>query len=174
MQNKRELKNMYTIRNASEADAEAILKIYAPYITDTVVSFETDLPTLEAFTLRVRGILKEYPYLVCEYEGMVVGYAYASRHRERAAYRYSVEASVYVAEGFNKKGIGKALYERLFKELELQGFVMVYAGVTPPNEASFRLHKAFGFTEIGTFHNAGYKFDKWCDVTWFEKQLNAL
>lgn len=106
------------IRPVKQTDAADILAIYATYVTDTAITFETKVPTLEDFSKRIETIQNDYPYLVCEVDGKVVGYAYASKHRERAAYRYSVEVSVYVAQDHHHKGIGKALYKSLFAALE--------------------------------------------------------
>lgn len=160
-----------SIRPAVSTDAEAILKIYAPYITDTVITFETEIPSLEAFTERVAAIQSHYPYLVCELDGTVVGYAYASKHRERAAYRYSVDVSIYVDMNFRHQGIGRALYTHLFEELKQYPYYTAFACITLPNEASVGLHKAFGFQDAGIFHKDGYKAGKWLDVIWMEKSL---
>jgi L-amino acid N-acyltransferase YncA len=159
------------IRPAVPADASAILAVYAPYITDTVITFETEVPTLGAFTKRVEEILRQYPYLVCEIDGEIVGYAYASRHRERAAYRYSVDVSIYVKSGMHRRGIGSALYTRLLEELQRFPYYTAYACITLPNESSVALHKSFGFQEAGIFHKDGYKAGKWLDVLWMEKPL---
>lgn len=159
------------IRPAQKTDAAGILFIYAPYVTDTSITFETEIPNPEEFSCRIEKIQKDYPYLVCEVDGKIVGYAYASKHRERAAYRYSVEVSVYVVADHHRKGIGKALYERLFAELENYNYYSAYAGITLPNEKSIGFHKSFGFTEVGIYHNIGYKDGKWLDVIWLEKAL---
>lgn len=159
------------IRPVRKTDAVDILEIYTPYITDTVITFETAIPSLEEFINRIENIKKQYPYLVCEIDGKVVGYAYASKHRERAAYKYSVDVSVYVAPKYHRQGIGKALYTQLFKVLKAYNYYTAYASITLPNEKSIGLHKAFGFTEIGVFHNAGYKKGRWLDVIWLEKPL---
>lgn len=159
------------IRPVKQTDATDILAIYAPYVTDTAITFETEIPTLEEFSKRIEKIQKDYPYLVCEIDGKVVGYAYASKHRERAAYQYSVEVSVYVAQDYHRKGIGKALYEHLFAALEDYNYYSAYAGITLPSEKSIGIHKAFGFTEVGIYHKIGYKDGKWLDVIWLEKQL---
>ena len=159
------------IRIAVPGDAQEILNIYAPYITDTCISFETEVPTVEKFTERIISTIAEYPYLVYYLDNRIVGYAYASRYRERAAYKYSANVSVYVATEHHRHGIGKALYEKLFELLRSQSVYTIYAGITQPNEASMGLHKSLGFTEVGTYHNVGYKHGKWLDVTWLEKQL---
>lgn len=154
-----------------QTDAADILAIYAPYVTDTTITFETEVPTPEEFSKRIENIQRNYPYLVCEVDGKVVGYAYASKHRERAAYQYSAEVSVYVASDYHQKGIGKALYERLFAALDDYKYYSAYAGITLPNDKSIGLHKSFGFVEVGIYHNIGYKDGKWLDVIWLEKPL---
>ncbi len=159
------------IRPLRETDAADILAIYAPYVTDTTITFETSVPTLKEFSKRIEKIQNDYPYLVCEVDGKVVGYAYASKHRERAAYQYSAEVSVYVASDYHQKGIGKALYERLFAALDDYKYYSAYAGITLPNDKSIGLHKSFGFVEVGIYHNIGYKDGKWLDVIWLEKPL---
>lgn len=159
------------IRPVNNEDVSDILAIYTPYITDTVITFETEVPTLEEFTDRVERIRKEYPYIVCEADGRVVGYAYASKHHERAAYKYSVDVSIYVAHEYHHKGIGSKLYSSLFEALNEYDYYTAYAGITLPNEKSVGIHKSFGFTEIGIFHKAGYKLDKWHDVLYMEKPL---
>jgi len=160
-----------TIRSAASGDTEAILKIYAPYITGTCITFETEVPSIGDFTTRIQNILISYPYLVCEADGRIIGYAYASRHRERAAYKYSADVSVYIAPEYQGFGIGKTLYAHLFELLWKQGIYTVFAGITLPNDKSVGLHKSLGFTEAGIFHNDGYKFSKWLDVLWMEKPL---
>lgn len=159
------------IRPVGEMDVADILAIYTPYITDTVISFETEVPSIEEFSERIDNIQKEFPYLVCEVDGKVVGYAYASKHRARSAYKYSVDVSVYVAANYHRKGIGKALYTSLFGLLDKYDYYSAYAGITLPNEKSIGLHKSFGFTEVGIYHNVGYKDGKWLDVIWLEKPL---
>ena len=159
------------IRLAVLTDAMAILKIYAPFIANTSVSFETEVPTAVQFTEHVKSIIGKYPYLVYEADGKVVGYAYASRHRERAAYRFSADVSVYVDPGYHRRGIGKALYIKLFDLLKEKGIYTAYAGITLPNEASISLHKSFGFSEVGIYHNVGYKHGQWHNVIWLEKPL---
>jgi len=159
------------IRFATPGDAAEILKIYAPYITDNSVSFETEIPTIEAFTERMENIINNYPYFVYEVDGRIAGYVYASKHRERAAYKYSVDVAVYIAPEYKRQGIGKILYNKLFELLKNKGIYTAYAGITLPNEASVRLHKSLGFTEVGTYKNVGYKLGKWRDVAWFEKLI---
>jgi phosphinothricin acetyltransferase len=159
------------IRDAVCADAKAILDIYTPYITGTCITFETEVPALDEFTLRIENIINNYPYLVCEADGIITGYAYASKHRERAAYQYSADVSIYVRPEYQGKGIGKALYANLFESLKKYKIYTVYAGITLPNDKSVNLHKTFGFKEVGIYKNVGYKLNKWLDVIWLEKQL---
>lgn len=159
------------VRLAIAGDFADILRVYAPFVTCTCVSFEVEVPTIEAFSERLQGIMESYPILVYESDGEIVGYAYASRHREREAYRYSADASVYVAEGWHRRGIGSSLYAELFERLEAMEIFNVYAGIALPNEGSVGLHKRFGFAEVGVYHNAGHKMGKWIDVVWMEKPL---
>lgn len=159
------------IRMAAKADAEAVLAIYRKYITDTTVSFETEVPTVEAFGERMEKVLAGFPWLVYVIDGKVVGYAYASKHRERAAYRWSADLSVYVMEGFHRQHIATKLYTVLLDMLRKQGYYTVYAGVTTPNPRSEAFHKAFGFRTVGVFQNVGFKQGRWCGVTWFELAL---
>lgn len=163
--------NNYNIRLISIDDAEAVLAIYAPYIQNTNISFEYEVPTLMEFKQRVERIIKEYPWLVCEHENKIVGYAYGGQHRARTAYKWSVESAIYIAEDFCGKGAGKLLYTKLFEQLRQQGFVNVFAGMTLPNEKSERLHRACGFKDIGVFKHIGYKNNEWHDVRWMQLDL---
>lgn len=160
-----------SIRLATQEDSDALLEIYAPYVRDTDVSFEIDVPGKGEFKRRVADILEHYPYLVYVRGDKIIGYAYASRHRERAAYRYDADVSIYIRQGEHGAGIGTALYDRLFNLLIRQGFYNVYAGITVPNEKSYRFHIKQGFAPVGTYHRAGYKFDRWVDVVWLEKAI---
>lgn len=162
------------VRPASRADSGAILRIYKPYITDTAITFETAVPTDAEFADRIDETCKQYPYLVCEVDGTLVGYANASRHRERAAYCYDVDVSVYVQSGYHSVGVASALYTALFDALTSRGYYNAYAAYTVPNEKSRRLHEKFGFCSIGTFHHTGFKLGAWHDVTWMEKALRPL
>ncbi|MFC7133829.1 MULTISPECIES: arsinothricin resistance N-acetyltransferase ArsN1 family B [Salinibaculum] len=162
---------MAEIRLASPADATACREIYAPYVAETTITFESSTPTEREFRERVATTLETYPWLVCEHEGRVVGYAYASRHRKRDAYQWAVEASVYVDDGFHRHGIARGLYESLFAVLDLQGFYDVYAGTTLPNDPSVSLHRSMGFESVGVYPNAGYKLGDWRDVEWWHRQL---
>lgn len=153
-------------RLAKQHDAEAVRAIYAPVVESSAISFETEPPTVEEMARRIADIGATYPFLVTD-----GGYAYASQHRSRAAYRFSVDVSVYLAEHARGRGLGRALYERLFAILAAQGFVSAYAGVALPNPASVGLHKAVGFTEVGVYRGVGFKFGAWHDVLWLERAL---
>lgn len=161
------------IRRASPGDAQDILDIYAPYIENTVVTFEYDVPSIEEFTARVRQVASAYPYLVCEADGTIAGYAYAHRHKERAAYGWNVETSVYLSPAWQGRGIGTALYRALIALLDAQHVKNLYACVTLPNEASVRLHEKAGFSFLGAYHKSGWKNGAWHDVGWFEKRLGG-
>jgi L-amino acid N-acyltransferase YncA len=160
-----------SIRLATENDAQAMADIYAPIVRDTAISFELAPPDAEAFRRKIRDLLRLAPCLVCEDEGRVIAYAYASRFRERAAYRFTVETTVYVHANARGRGVGRSLYEELFRRLERQGFRRAVAGITLPNPASVRLHEAFGFTKVGAFQSVGFKFGKWHDVGFWERSI---
>lgn len=161
------------IRFARTEDAAAIVEIYGPYcLENSPVSFELVPPSLEDMEHRIREVLMHHPWLVFETsEGIIAGYAYATSHKQRAAYRWCVDSSVYLAQAYQGKGIGKALYSALFRILELQGYYNVYAGVTLPNKGSESLHLAFGFQLVGLYRNVGYKGGAWRDVAWYQMKL---
>lgn len=159
------------IRSATEADAAALLAIYAPYVEHTAISFELTPPTVEDFAGRIRKALAEWAWLVAEVDGQCAGYAYGSAHRPRAAYRWSVETSAYVHPDYWRRGIGRALYGQLLEVLPARGYCNAYAGVTLPNAASVALHEDLGFQPIGVFTAVGRKFGAWHDVAWFERAL---
>ncbi len=161
------------IRLARSDDAGQMLEIYAPFIRDNAVSFELDVPTVAEFASRVSATLETLPWLVCEAEGTVLGYAYASKHRERAAYQWSVDVSAYITEDYRRRGVGRALYTSLFACLRLQGYFNAYGGITLPNTASVRLHEAMGFTHVGTYRDVGHKFGTWHSVGWWELALQT-
>lgn len=144
-----------------------MLDIYAPFIRDNAVSFELEVPTVAEFSERVQRTLSSLPWLVLEVDETILGYAYASKHRERAAYQWSVDVSAYITEDYRRRGVGRALYTSLFACLRLQGYFNAYAGITLPNPASVGIHEAMGFTHIGTFDDVGHKFDMWHPVGWW-------
>jgi len=164
------MKNLI-IRMAEETDAEEILAIYAFYITKTPITFECEIPSIIDFKKRIREISSGYPFLVCLIDGKIVGYAYAHKQMERAAYQWNAELSAYLDENFVSLGIGKALCNALLEILKLQNIQNVYGGVTSPNIKSENLHRSLGFELLGVYHNTGYKCNKWHDVMWFEKHI---
>ena len=163
-----------TIRLATEGDAEQIAAIYAPNVTDTIISFELEPPTADEMRRRIEITLQRYPWLVCERQGRLLGYAYAGAHRSRAAYQWSVDVSVYVHEEARRTGVGRALYASLFAALEHQGFYNAYAGATLPNPASVGLHEGVGFRRVGVYRGVGYKLGGWHDVVWWHRPLREL
>lgn len=160
-----------TMRFALESDTEEILKIYTPYIKETVITFEFEVPSVDEFRKRLKEIATDYPYIVCLADGKIIGYAYAHRHMERAAYQWNAELSVYVERTCLRCGVGKALYGALIEILKLQNIGNVYGCVTFPNENSEKLHQYFGFNRVGIFHSTGYKDGAWRDVAWYEKTI---
>ena len=162
---------MLTLRFAAPQDASALLEIYAQYI-ESSITFEYALPTQAEFAARIEAFGADYPYLVLEDGGRAVGYAYAHRAFERAAYGWCAELSVYLDRAYCGSGHGTLLYRTLMELLSLQGVKTVYGVVTSPNASSEALHRALGFRTIGAFRAAGYKAGAWRDVTWFEKALS--
>lgn len=154
-----------------DRDAAACAAIYAPFVVETAVSFEDTPPDAAAFARRITAISARYPWLVAENGGLVVGYAYASTHRERAAYRWAAEVAVYVDGQHRRQGAGRALYDALFERLGRQGFYMACAGITLPNDASVALHEACGFEPVGVFRRLGWKLGAWRDVGWWQREL---
>lgn len=163
---------MTTLRLATSTDAKAILAIYAPYIRNTSLTFETEVPTTEAFAKRIDSYLENWPWLVCEVDGIMAGYAYAGRHRERTAYQWSVESSVYIHDDFHRKAIGHALYAALFGILKKQGFNNVYAVINLPNDNSVAFHESCGFNYFTTYEQVGYKLGRWKNVGWWRLIVN--
>jgi len=159
------------IRDARAEDAEALLDIYRPFVTDTAVSFELEPPSVEEFQARIASAQSKWAWLVAERDSFIAGYAYASAFRTRAAYRFTVETSAYVHSAFRGQGVAGALYRRLFEVLIAKGYCNAYAGIALPNQASIAFHRSLGFTEVGVFHRGGWKFGKWHDISWWEKPL---
>jgi len=160
-----------TIRMATESDAEQIAAIYTPYVRDTPISFEVVPPTAAEMRQRIGALTANFPWLVCEAGDAVLGYAYASRHRDRAAYQWSVDVSVYVRADAHRRGIGRALYAALLRMVTAQGFYRAYAGITLPNASSVGLHEAMGFRPVGVYRAVGYKLAAWHDVGWWDLEL---
>jgi phosphinothricin acetyltransferase len=162
-------------RRATADDAAAIASIYAPYVRASVVSFETEAPGAAEMRGRIEALGDLYPWLVaCGEEGEVLGYAYACAFRARPAYRFTVETTVYVADGAHRRGIGSLLYRPLLALLEAQGFTQAIGAITIPNEASIRLHEALGFARAGTYEKVGFKLGEWCSVGLWQRPLAAM
>ena len=159
------------IRVPTQSDAKAIRDIYAPFCESSAVTFEETPPTEAEMAERIESTLETYPWLVCELEGEVVGYAYASRLRKRRAYQWTVELSVYVAKSTRRAGVGRALYESLFAVLEHQGVCDAYAVTTVPNSQTEHFHERLGFERVVDFPAMGYIEDEWYDVAWWRRQL---
>lgn len=160
-----------TIRLVRPEDAEEIAAIYRPFVTDTPVSFESQAPDADEMRQRIGAILPSYPWLVCDLDGQLAGYAYASQHRPRYHYRWSVDVTVYIHEGFRRRRIGYALYASLLALLPIQGFVSAHAGITLPNDGSVGLHEAHGFRQIALYPAVGHKFGVWHSVGWWHRLL---
>jgi L-amino acid N-acyltransferase YncA len=160
------------IRAATPDDAAAIAAIYAPYVTESAVSFEMEAPDAKEIGARMNACADRYPWLVGEDEdGNLIGYAYATAFRARPAYRFAVETSVYLRQGLLRQGRGRTLYGSLLALLEVQGFAQAIAAVTLPNEASARLHERLGFTSAGVYRQVGYKMGEWRDVGLWQRAL---
>ena len=159
------------LRRATGGDAAAIAAIYAPYVTGSIVSFETEAPDEAAMRERIEAGGALYPWFVAEGGGSVAGYAYACAFRTRPAYRFTVETSVYLAPGAQGRGVGAALYERLLGTLEAQGFTQAIAAISLPNPASVALHERFGFERAGTYARVGWKLGGWHDVGLWQRPL---
>jgi phosphinothricin acetyltransferase len=160
-----------TIRLATEADTGQVLAIYAPFCRESPVSFELEPPSAEEMRRRVVSTMASFPWLVLDHGGEVRGYVYARPFRDRPAYRWSTEVTVYVRDGRRRGGVGRALYVSLFRVLALQGYCNVYAGITLPNPASVGLHEALGFRPVGVYEGCGYKSGTWHDVGFWQLAL---
>lgn len=161
------------LRDATIQDIPAILDIYRPYILNTAITFEYDVPTLAQFEDRFRAITREFPWLVWEENGEILGYAYGSRAFERAAYGWDADLSIYLRQGCSGRGIGRALYEPLEQRLAAQGYYVLYALVTSANAGSCAFHEAMGYREAVRLPACGFKFGQWYDVIWYEKRLKT-
>lgn len=163
------------IRHADPSrDGAACAAVYGPYVRDSVASFEEWPPDAEDLRRRIEHVTPRYPWLVAEdaeADGAVVGYAYATQHRERAAYRWAADVAVYIAPDHHRRGLGRALYGALLDLLVRQGLQVACAGITLPNDASVGLHEACGFEPVGTYRRIGWKAGRWWDVGWWERQL---
>lgn len=168
----------FTIRAAVEADAPALLAIYAPYVRETAITFEYEVPTEAEFAARIRRVLERYPYLVAESDGQILGYAYASAFHTRAAYDWAVESSIYVDREKKRMGLGRRLYEKLEECLQAQGVLNVNASIAYPEQPdeyltadSVAFHTRLGYQTAGQLHFCGYKFGRWYHTVLMEKHL---
>ena len=160
-----------TVRDATPDDAAACAAIYAPYVRETAVTFETEPPDAAEFARRIAAAAARYAWLVLEDDGRVTGYAYGGLFNARAAYRYACEVSVYLELGLRRSGGGRALYSALLPRLAERGYRVAAAGMALPNEASVGLHCALGFAPVGTFRGVGWKLGRWHDVAWTQRDL---
>jgi phosphinothricin acetyltransferase len=153
-------------------DGDAVAAIYRPVVADTAISFETTPPSGDEMARRIEETVRSYPWLVCDVNGRMAGYTYATRHRMRGAYQWSVDTSVYIAEAYRGRGVGRGLYTSLFAILTAQGYFNAFAGIALPNPASVALHETMGFRPIGVYRRVGYKLNRWHDVGWWQLMLN--
>ena len=168
------------IRSAAPEDAEQLLAIYAPYVKNTAITFEYEVPTIEEFGHRISNTLKKYPYIVAEYDGKPAGYAYAGMFHEREAYDRCVETSIYVDKNMKHMGIGRILHDALEKELKDRGFLNMYACIAYPKKPdeyldrnSVEFHTHMGYRLVGEFYDCGYKFNRWYNMVWMEKLIGS-
>lgn len=164
------------IRIATKEDAKELLKIYAPYVENTAITFEYEVPSIQEFENRIENVLKKFPYLVAEQDGELIGYAYVSPFKSRAAYQWAVETSIYVKMDAKRQGIGRKLYEKLEVILKKQGIINMNACIASPikedehlTNDSVYFHEKLGYDMVGKFHSCGYKFNQWYDMVWMEK-----
>lgn len=165
---------MYAIKLAEQQHYYDIYQIYKPFISDTIISFETTVPPINDFNQRINNTLVFLPWIVCILKDKVVGYTNASKYRKRKAYQWSVEVSVYIALEYRRRNIATALYTSLFSILELQNFKNLLAGISLPNNASILFHESMGFKKIAEYDKIGYKFGKWHSVGWWQKSFDKM
>lgn len=159
------------IRSVTLNDTQELISIYAYYVLNTSITFEYDVPSIEVFKERIAKITQKYPFLVASMKNEIVGYAYATSYKERAAYDWSVETTVYVKQDKHALGIGKALYQHLENELKNKQIVNMLACITYPNPESIEFHSKLGFTTVGHFPKVGFKFNEWRDIVWMQKVI---
>lgn len=165
---------IHTIELVDLKNTKEILDIYAPYIKNTPITFEYEVPTMDEFRARINNIINYFPWLVYKIDNVIVGYAYASSYKERAAFQWDAEVSVYLLPSYYGHGIASALYHTLLELLTLQGFYNAYALICVPNDKSINLHHALGFQMIGIAKQTGYKFNKWHDLATLVKSLKSF
>lgn len=166
------MEKQMTIRPIEISDAEKVLEIYRPFIENTNITFEYTVPNLNEWKERIYTVSKQFPWLVADLDGEILGYAYAAKHRDRIAYSWCCEASVYLSDKAQGKGLAKILYEKLFEILKIQGYINVYAILTSPNPKSEKFHENFGFNNVGRFYKAGFKLGEWHNTRWMQLHLN--
>jgi phosphinothricin acetyltransferase len=164
---------MFDVRDAEEWDGEVCAAIYAPYVTDTAITFEDVPPTAAEMGERILAAQRSHAWLVAHEAGRVFGYAYGWPHRSRPAYRWSCEVSIYLERTRRRTGAGRVLYQALFERLRERGFRVLLAGITQPNEASTGLHRAVGFEPVGVYRDIGWKHGRWHDVSWSQLTIGA-
>ncbi|MER0122649.1 N-acetyltransferase family protein [Streptococcus sp. ZJ93] len=162
---------MMLIRTAQATDAAAIRAIYEPYVLKTAITFDLEVPSEEDFQRKIEQINERYPFLLAEYDGQVLGYAYASTYYDKAAYDWTAELTIYLDEEKRGSGLGSALYDALEKELTQRGFKNFVVCISLPNDASMAFHKKRGYEQVAHFKKVGYKFDTWHDIVWLQKSL---
>lgn len=162
---------MFMIRLAIKEDAAGMLDIYTPFILNSGITQETEVPSVKEFQQRIISNLGERPWLVCEINDEIAGYAYAGKHRDRKGYQWCTEPSVYILEKYYGFGIAHALYSALFDILRIQGYVNAYAVITLPNDRSIAFHKKFGFDHLTVYKKIGYKLGQWHDVGWMQYEI---
>ena len=167
-----------TVEKVTIEDAEELLQIYAPYVKETAISFEYEAPSVEEFADRIRHISSRYPYIKAVEDGKILGYAYACSFKDRKAYDWSVETTIYVQQASKKQGVGRRLYEALETSLKSMGILNMNACIASPvtedahlTDDSYHFHLRMGFTLVGRFHKSGYKFGTWYDMIWMEKMI---
>lgn len=173
-----DMENTLITRSATVADAAGLLAIYAPYVERTAITFEYEIPSIEEFTRRISNTLKKYPYVVACQKEKIIGYAYASSFKDRAAYAWSVETSIYVDKSLKRTGVGGLLYRVLEKKLKKRGFLNMNACIAYPEcedeyltRDSVEFHKHMGYRWVGEFTRCGYKFGRWYNMVWMEKLI---
>jgi phosphinothricin acetyltransferase len=164
----------YTIRMATLEDAPAIYAIYEPYILNTAITFEYTPVPMDEFWQRMKKVMEHFPWIVCEQNGKILGYAYCARFKERAAFDWDCECSVYIDEKEHRKGIASLLYERLFDLVQKQGYFTIYALITNSHESSIAFHQRFGFTKVGVYEKTGYTLGQWWVLLVMEKRLRSF
>ena len=161
------------IKTVSAEDTQRLLEIYKPYVEETAITFEYEVPSVQEFEKRISNTIERYPYLVAEEDGQVLGYAYASTYYARTAYDWTTELSIYLNEDARGRGLGSQLYGALEEELEKRGFLRFLACIAIPNEASIAMHEKRGYIQVAHFPKVGYKFEQWHDIVWMQKTIDG-